>query len=240
MESLILAIVAFVGSHFILSHPLRQPLLQALGRRGFQGVYSLIAGVTLIWVILAYSKAPVVFLWNPPAFFHLLTNILMLAALVLFLGSLVQPNPLLIGSARPHGEAALGPDPAAGSAGAGRVAGVVAITRHPMMWGIGLWAISHALVNGDAATLFLCLGIGTLALVGAALQDRRKAAEFGANWQGFAEATAFTPFAAQFRGRLPWRTVWPGWLVIVGGALLYVILLYFHEVLFGVSALLAR
>jgi len=231
MASLILALVAFVGSHFILSHPLRRPLTQALGRRGYLGVYSLIAFAGIAWVILAYSRAPVVFLWTPPAFSFALTNLLMLVALIFFLGAVVQPNPTLVGSNAPHGEAMLAPERPRTSAG------VVSVTRHPMMWGIALWAFSHALVNGDAATVLLCLGMGILALGGAAMQDRRKAAEFGPDWQNFASSTAFVPFAAQFSGRLPWRTIWPGWLVVVGGVSLFVTLVYFHEALFGVRAL---
>ena len=35
--------ILFVGLHFLLSHPLRRPLVQRLGERAFQGVYSLIA-----------------------------------------------------------------------------------------------------------------------------------------------------------------------------------------------------
>ena len=37
------AAVAFVGTHFVLSHPLRRPIVAAVGDRGFSGIYSLIA-----------------------------------------------------------------------------------------------------------------------------------------------------------------------------------------------------
>jgi len=232
MTQLIIALVAFVGGHFLLSHPLRHPLIQALGQRGFQGLYALMATLTLVWVVIAYSKAPAVSLWEPPALAYPVGVVLMLLALILFLGSLVQPNPTLMGSVGVHGEAA-----AAAPRLSGAPRGVVAITRHPMMWGFGLWAISHALVNGDAATIFLCLGIAILALVGAALQDRRKAVEFGPAWHDFAARTAYIPFNAQITGRLPWRTAWPGWLVVVGGISLFVIFTYLHEALFGAPAL---
>lgn len=231
MESLIFALVAFVGSHFILSHPLRHPLIRTLGRSGFLGLYSVVALATFAWVVIAYTKAPTVFLWTPPAFFYPLTNLVMLVALILFVGSLIQPNPMMVHPVSPEGAVVAPPNlPKAPR-------GVVAITRHPMMWGIGLWAISHALVNGDAATLALCIGIAVLALGGAVLQDRRKAAEFGADWNRFASETAYVPFGAQAAKRLPWRTVWPGWLVVVGGVSLFVALAFFHEALFGVPAL---
>ena len=34
--------LAFVGTHFLMSHPLRSPMVSALGERGFAGVYSLV------------------------------------------------------------------------------------------------------------------------------------------------------------------------------------------------------
>lgn len=239
MGSLIFALVAFVGSHFLLSHPLRQPLIGLIGRRGFLGVYSLIALASLAWVIIAYAHAPTVFLWSPPAFFYPLTYVFMLAAMILLLGSLIQPNPSMMhpGAATASGDAdalhpALQGEPKP-------LRGVINITRHPMMWAFGLWAISHALVNGDAATVLLCLGIGILALVGAALQDRRKAAELGEEWRAFTRKTSYLPLGAQISGRLAWHTVWPGWLVVVGGVCLFVAIGFFHQALFGVPAFAA-
>ena len=43
LVSLIAASAAFVGSHFVLSHPLRSRVVAAVGPAGFQGVYSLFA-----------------------------------------------------------------------------------------------------------------------------------------------------------------------------------------------------
>ncbi len=51
------AAIAFVGSHFLLSHPLRGGLVRASGERGFLGVYTLVAFLTLGWLIVAYRKA---------------------------------------------------------------------------------------------------------------------------------------------------------------------------------------
>ena len=44
---LLFSAIAFVGLHFLLSHPLRGPLVRAMGERPFQGLYSLVAIVTL-------------------------------------------------------------------------------------------------------------------------------------------------------------------------------------------------
>lgn len=38
---LLIAATAFVGTHFLMSHPLRAPLVSRLGEKGFLGLYSL-------------------------------------------------------------------------------------------------------------------------------------------------------------------------------------------------------
>jgi uncharacterized membrane protein len=46
VTQLALATLAFVGSHLLLSHPLRPVLAARLGKRGFLGLYSLVALAT--------------------------------------------------------------------------------------------------------------------------------------------------------------------------------------------------
>ena len=56
LVSLLAASVAFVGSHFALSHPLRAPLVGALGENGFRILYSLVALATFIWAATAFRS----------------------------------------------------------------------------------------------------------------------------------------------------------------------------------------
>jgi uncharacterized membrane protein len=72
--------------------------------------------------------------------------------------------------------------------------GVYAITRHPMMWGFALWALVHAIVNPTEASLVLSGSIAFLALVGAALQDRKKEMLLGDVWRGWKAKTSFIPY----------------------------------------------
>jgi len=44
---LIAANTAFVGTHFIMSHPLRSAMVRMLGEMGFQVAYSLVSIATL-------------------------------------------------------------------------------------------------------------------------------------------------------------------------------------------------
>ena len=86
--------------------------------------------------------------------------------------------------------------------------------RHPFLWGITLWALSHLVVNGDLGSLIL----------------------FG----GFAAFAVFDMFSANRRGaqksakKLP--LTWDFFL-IAAGVIAYSAILFLHPHLFGVSAL---
>src|SRR5260370_36651577 len=89
------AAVAFVGSHFVLAHPLRRRLVSALGETGFLGVYSVVAFVTLGWLIAAYLKAPLTApLWPVGDGLWAVATVVMLIASILLMGSLIR-NPAL-------------------------------------------------------------------------------------------------------------------------------------------------
>jgi uncharacterized membrane protein len=46
-------------------------------------------------------------------------------------------------------------------------------TRHPMLWGVTLWAIGHILANGELASLIIFVGIGLFALFDMVSANRR-------------------------------------------------------------------
>ena len=90
---LILACIAFVGSHFILSHPVRQPLVRAVGDGPFRGIYALVALVTfgaMIWIYHRLGRQ--VPLWTPGDAVWLIASLLMWLASILFIGSPAFPG----------------------------------------------------------------------------------------------------------------------------------------------------
>ena len=95
--NLVAAALAFVGSHFALSHPLRGALVKRFGPGGFLAVYSLVAIGTFVWMIFAFRAIPAQdsVLWNGSGDgpWGLATG-LMLAASVLMVGSFIG-NPAL-------------------------------------------------------------------------------------------------------------------------------------------------
>lgn len=188
MVEVLVAAVAFVGTHFLLSHPLRAPLVARVGERGFAGLYSLVAFATLIWLALAYRAAPTGDpFWPVGDAIWAVATIVMLVASVLFMGSLVR-NPAL-------------PDPGGKAKPVPEARGVYAITRHPMMWAFALWGGVHILVYSDPSNVVLAGAIIVLALVGAHLQDRKKARLQPEFWPEWERRTSYLPFAAIARGR---------------------------------------
>lgn len=215
--TLLLWLGAFVGSHFLLSHPLRRPIAGLIGERLFLGLYTVVSLATFIPALMAYAQAPRTLLFMPPAWMHDVAAVVMLPACILLAGSLLG-NPAFPGQ-MPRRK----PAP-----------GVFAITRHPMMWAIALWAAVHALANGDAPTVWLCLAMALLALLGVALQDGKKEALLGLDWTAYIDRTSYWPFGRQLRGRLPWRTAWPGLVPVLAGLALYLALGWSHAYYAGV------
>lgn len=188
MTILLIAAVAFVGSHFLLSHPLRPPLVRALGERGFLALYVVVAFGTLGWLVLAYRAAPAgVPLWPVGDLLWGIVTLVMLLASILFVGSLVG-NPAL-------------PNPREPRTAPAEARGVFAVTRHPMMWGFALWGLCHIAIFPDPANLVLAGAIALLALVGAALQDRKKERLHPEQWRAWEARTSYWPFAAILSGR---------------------------------------
>ena len=55
LAEVVAANVAFVGSHFAMSHPLRAPMVKLLREGGFSMAYTLVSFATLYWVYAAFK-----------------------------------------------------------------------------------------------------------------------------------------------------------------------------------------
>jgi len=128
---LLLSCIAFLATHFLMSHPLRGPLVRAMGEGPFRGLYSLIALITFGGMIYFYHAIgrEAYHMWDAGDAGWIAGTILMWLAAILFVGSFVG-NPALVGARGPRG----GPS------------GVLAITRHPMMWSFAIWAAVHMMI----------------------------------------------------------------------------------------------
>jgi len=209
-SSVLYAALLFILIHVLTSTPLRATIVHAMGERAFQGLFSLLSALVLIWLVVAYGRAPHVPLWASPPWTHWVPIVVMPFACVGQEGRMELH--------RPPG-------------------GILKITRHPLFWSFALWAAAHLLPNGDLASLYLFGAILLLSLVGMPLVDRKKEARFGAAWGPFALTTSAVPFVAVLQGRATLAAAdFSLWRVVVGLAL-YVALFAAHPLLFGVPVL---
>ena len=226
-NGLIAATLAFVGGHFLLSsRPLRPLLNERFGERAFRLIYSAAMTVSLIWMIAAFRAAPVIPIWQPLPVLAWVPLLIMPVASVLLVAGLTSPNPTLVG-----GERFLDGTPGSPAVG------MLSITRHPFLWGTGLWALSHLLANGDLSSIVMMGGIAVLSFAGMHHIDLRRESNLGATWGPMKLTTSVLPFAAVLTGRtkVDWRGI--GWWRPALGLVVYAALLHLHSGLIGVSPL---
>jgi|SRR5262250_2762514 len=221
---LLLAAIVFVGSHFgVSSSGLRDELVQRVGERGYLGLYSAVALILLVWMIVAYVNVrdPLV-LWYRPPLLIVIPLVVMPFALLLFLGGYTQRNPTAVMQGSP--------------APAGRTApGVLAITRHPLLWGIGLWAIAHLFISNSLASIIFFGAFAILALHGSRVIDAKKRRTWRPEeWQRFASATSNIPFAAILTSRNELKIAEIGWWRLALATVFYIVLIVIHGIAFGV------
>lgn len=94
-----------------------------------------------------------------------------------------------------------------------------------MMWGFALWAIVHIIVVATSKALIFDGSILFLALVGAAMQDRKKRALMGRDWHDWSAQTAFLPFTRGF--------AYPSTFSLIGGTLLFLLATWLHPMPVG-------
>lgn len=179
MLLLSLGVVLFLGVHLVPSTPVRGRLVERIGLGPYKGLFSLVSAVGLVLIVVGKGRAPMVGLWDPPAWGFTAAVIGMPVALLVFVSAYLPTN-------------------------------LKRVTRHPMLWGVALWAGLHLVSNGDLASLIL----------------------FG----GFLVFALFDMWSANRRGavlavkRVPW---WGDVLVVLVGLLVYGAILHYHQALFG-------
>src|SRR5688572_14115055 len=179
---LAVATALFLATHFVSSTPLRPKLVAAMGEWPYRGPYSLVAFVTLGFMIWGYAGAPREPLW---AGTREIPYVLMPVAFVLIVCGYWR-NPTMVGADK----LLKSEDPARG---------LIRITRHPLMWGVMLWAVAHMLARGDLKSLVFFGAFVALAAVGTLAMDRRKRSN--PDWPRFAAVTSHIPLVAIAQGR---------------------------------------
>lgn len=228
MLQLILSCAVFLGLHLWVSGTtLRDRLVARLGEGAYLGLFSLASVAVLTWMLLAYGGARAGGVnpawWGPTPLTLHLQLVLMWLAFLLVVPGIMTRNPGAVGQT---GALADG-DP---------VRGVLRITRHPFLWGVGIWSAGHLLVNGDLISLILFGTMGVLALGGAASIDAKRRRTHGEAWTAFEARSSFVPFGAILSGRQVLKPGEFGVQALVATAI-YLAALMAHPLIAGVSAL---
>lgn len=220
---LLLSTFAFTGGHFILSSaPIRTPIANAIGEGPFRAVYSVLMIAAIIWMVGAYNAAPYHRIWDVGLFGPPVILIAMYFATFFFLCSVTTKNPTMVGMDVLHHEVAPGK-------------GIYAIVRHPMLTAFALWAAAHLFVRGDIAAIVFFGGFWILATFGMVHIDARRRANADDAWRAFEAGTCRTPFKAILQDRRTLVMHDVGWWRVIAATVLYIVLLYLHENIFGMN-----
>src|SRR6516162_3792141 len=221
MLSLLLAAIFFAGIHLgVAGTTIRDRAIAALGQNGYRVAFSIASVVGLVWLVMAYNRSPYLVTWGMLEWWKPFAIILMLPASLLVVIGLTTPNPTSVGQ---EGRLAQPPQ------------GIVRVTRHPFLTGVGLWALVHLIGSGDVASLVFCSVWAVVSFAGTVSIDRKRERLLRSAWEPFAAQTSIFPFAAIAAGRNRFSPreigLWR-WAIAL---LAYVVMLGGHAPVIGVS-----
>lgn len=221
MLSLVLCAICFSGIHLgVAGTPLRDGAIAALGEGAYRVAFSIASLVAIMGLVVTYRNAPYVATWGIPEWWKPMAIILMLPAFLLAVIGLTTPNPASMGQ-----EARVTRSPE----------GIVRVTRHPFLIGVGLWAVVHLVANGDVASFIFFGTLAVTALAGTVSIDRKRRRTLGRGWQSFAAQTSIVPFAAIAAGRTRFNSGEIAASQWAAAVIAYALMLGGHSSIIGVS-----
>lgn len=131
MMLLIAGLALFFAIHLVpTNRPLRDGLTVRFGEVGYKGVFSIVALIGFVMIVLGFAKMQAMLgsknpiLWYPPTWTRHLAFTLMLPAMILLVAAYIPSR-------------------------------IRAAVKHPMLVAIKIWALAHLLANGDVASIVL-------------------------------------------------------------------------------------
>jgi uncharacterized membrane protein len=226
---LIAASVAFFLIHTAVSGTgIRPWLVDKIGLKIYVPLFAIASIASIVWMSRSYgniSDLGLQPLWISNPWGDYLSAIVLFFAFLLAAAGLLSKNPTAMGQ-----ESALEQEDIA--------VGVLRITRHPFLAGVGLWAGMHLITNSDPGSLVF---FGTFLLVvvnGTRSIDRKRQRQFGETWDKFTAQTSSVPFAAIMQGRNSLKLGEIGAVKLLAGVVAYLALAWFHYDLFGAATIL--
>ncbi len=125
---LILGLVVFLGVHvFTTLRDQRAELIARIGLGPYKGLYSLIAAVGFVLIIVGFGQYRVagpISVWSPPFWAHDLAVVLVWPAFICVTAAYIRGD-------------------------------MARVLKHPMLVGVKLWAVAHLIANGDLGSIIL-------------------------------------------------------------------------------------
>ena len=211
---LLAALVWFLLHAAVAGTGLRFALIARFGEKAYRGGFALASIAALWWLVMEYRHAPFIPLWLTPRPLYYFPLVIVPVAFVFLVGAFTLPSPTAVGGERFLVEG----DPARG---------LLRVTRHPFLWSVVLWSVSHLLVNADMGSLVFFSSLGLTALRGTFDIDRKRRRTNAEGFARFEAKTSNIPFAAlaQGKNRLVLHELWLplgfGLLLALGAAALH-------------------
>ncbi len=220
MELLVAGCIAFFVTHVgISSTPLRSMMQNTMGAQPYLGVYSVISFATLGLMIYGYGQVPHVdYIWYPSETAYKVTKVMMVLGVVLLVMGTMTKNPTQVMMDKAVEE---------------ELAGLLKITRHPIQWGILIFAIAHIIANGDIASLMMFGSLAAVSFFGMLSMDARKRQEDSEHWRSFMTTTSMVPFLAIVQGKAKLSLGELNWAAFVAGVGLYAVIYWLHDMISG-------
>ena len=222
MQSLICATALFLGMHWIISgSPLRNPIVAAIGEKPFKLIFSITIAASITWMAIAYGDAKYQPTWGTADALKPASLVLIALSFVMIFLGVFSNNANTNMSAQPDEI---------------EVRGIVRITRHSAVFGLGLWGLGHFIVNGDIASHIFFGSFAFQGLIAPLNMDRKFSRRYGQAWEQYCAKTSYLPFGAILSGRNRLVLNEINWIAALSGLLVFALFFYFHTSWFGVAA----
>ena len=228
MWNLALACAFFLCIHLMISGTvLKQQIMASIGAFAYYALFSLFSIAGLAWICFAYAFAvndPLnARLWDAPLFLRIIALVGNFVAFQLVVVGALSTSPTNLLATRRQPEKP--------------VHGIVRISRHPILAGIGIWAVMHILCDGNVASWVFFGSILCLCALGANNIDRKRLAAQGEPYESIKRRTSIIPFVAIIEGRTAFAAEELGAAKMLLAASMFSVFAVLHELLFNTRVL---
>jgi uncharacterized membrane protein len=229
MWTLALSCAFFLCIHLMISGTvLKEQIIASIGPIAYYIIFSLFSIFGLIWMSTSFAASVsdeqnILFWPRPPLWLKAVGFAINFIAFNLFVLGLLSPSPT--------GLKALTKPPVK------PVYGIIRVSRHPVLAGIGLFCIAHMILNGNMAAWIFFGSLLMLCALGANNIDHKRSQTMGEAYSGIKHRTSIIPFVAIFAGRTPFMPSEVGIIRLMLSVSLFTLTVVLHEVLFMHPAL---